>query len=209
MTVAGVPSVAELRDLVAAKDFEMAAMTKSYADWSPAWVAKDPAGYIDYTNDWDALQKRYASARHMADNDFSGVGTVIASAALDETQIPAADGWNAILSALKRDPTTISKGDLQDLYNRIVASGAPSPDFTGMPQPKKGSDADLNLLNDLGGAPSPKCDGFCVIRNPVNQDCILCIPTWVPIAAGVALILVYLGPIVALPAISAFMASRR
>ena len=206
MTIAGVPSVAELRDLVAAKDYEQAQLTAAYASYSPVWVAKDGVGFANWTNDWDAMKQRYASARAMAERWLTGWEHTLTPT--PDTLTPAPVPWNAVVTSLQKVPGTTSPGDMQDLYNRFIAAGG-TVTFPNEPQPTPGTDADLNLLNKLGGAPttSADCNGFCIPG--IGGDCILCIPKWIPIAIGIAMIFAFFGPAIAYTLVPLFLASRK
>jgi hypothetical protein len=156
-TVLGDPSVAELIDLVAAKDYEIAQLEQAYADFSPTWVQKDSAAYVAWVNDWTALKTRYAIARSSAETDIS----IAKISPVPNNAINAKTTYNGILFAMSPVPNTVSTGSLQDIYNRITAAGG-KVDMSKVPQPKPGTDLDLNLLNTLkplpGGSGNPAWD---------------------------------------------------
>lgn len=170
-TVLNAPTTQELHDLIAAKDAEMASLEKTYGAFAPTWVAKDSAAFVDWTEDWDALKKRYAAARDQA-------MVVITPGVISTWTLNATDQWDLVVRALVQnysgwdsmhgglrgvfapDPSfTQQKGDLADLAARIQAAGAVTTPYT-VPQPQKGSDADLNAMNTLAKLPIPGEAGF-------------------------------------------------
>ena len=121
-------NVGELEDLIRAKDADMAGETKSYAAFSPAWVAADSAAFIAWTNDWDALQKAYQTARDAADREIS---TAKIGYALDDLMdatayrdATATDEYEGILAALNPSwqSNTVAPGSFADLDRRIKAA---------------------------------------------------------------------------------------
>jgi hypothetical protein len=183
-TVAGFPSVAELRDLVAAKDYEMAALAQGYANLAPSWVAQAPSAFLDFTNDWNALTARYAAARASAEMAFSLAKLALT---LSESAIPAAGPWNAIQAALSPTPNTVTKGSQQDLFQRLQAAGG-VVDLSHVPQPRASSDLDMRLLQSLNKVPAVlgggDTSGFFGSG----------IPTWLVLSTGGLALLILLGP---------------
>lgn len=167
MTIAGQPSVAELRDLVASHDYELAQLAQAYADFAPNWVKQDPTAFVNWTNDWDAMNKRYQAARSMAENSF----TAAKLSPIPDKDLPANAPWTAILRALKKIDGVVSPGDLQDLYTRFTAAGAKAVDFSKMPQPTPGNDQDMNLLTALNQVPA--------ILGGGNSSGFFGLPSWV------------------------------
>ena len=55
-------SLVNIIDFRLAGDYKLAQLGKAYADFTGAWLKKDPAGYASFTNDWMLLQKRWAEA---------------------------------------------------------------------------------------------------------------------------------------------------
>lgn len=140
-------SVAELKDLIAAKDFDLAQLGQHYADYSPTWVTQDSTSYVAWTNDWNALQSRYASTRSSAETTITEAAFIVEPDSL----IPADAEYKAVLAAVNPSwaQNTNAPGSLGDLDLRLTkASGAPT-DYSGQPQPTPGSDADLNALNTI------------------------------------------------------------
>jgi hypothetical protein len=139
-TEMGLYTVAELSDLLKAKDEEMHAMDTAYNAYAPNWHGPDAD---NFANDWHALQARYASARTAATNTIAN-----ASSWIPANMNPADGDYHAVINSLIQVEGTTTKGDLQDLYNRLSAAQkkpVEGPDFK-VSQPTKGSDADENAL---------------------------------------------------------------
>jgi hypothetical protein len=141
MTLLGKPTVAELKDLLAAKDYTIGQLDRAYADFAPTWVARDSAAFTDWTSDWNAFHKRYDTARTAAQRaiDFAKLNVA------PESLLVAEDEYGAVLKALKQIDGTITKGDLQDLYDRIAGAGK-TPDLSRTPQPAA-TDMDLRAYS--------------------------------------------------------------
>jgi hypothetical protein len=138
MTLLGKQTIAELKDLLAAKDYTMGQIDRAYGDFAPSWVSRDPTTFTDWTGDWNALHKRYEAASAAARRaiDFAKLNPV------GDSLIVADDEYQAVLKALKQVDGTITKGDLQDLFVRIGAAGK-VPEVSRTPQPAA-PDADLH-----------------------------------------------------------------
>lgn len=121
----------ELRDLVWAKDGEIAFLT-SYV--YPLVLANAPGWYADR----DLLLDRYARARKLA------MGVLNTQADLIPAGIPEGP-YQAILLALQQRPPGQSQGDLADLLSRYTDAGG---DLTSqhVPQPTA-RDHELEVMN--------------------------------------------------------------
>jgi len=143
-TVLNVPTTQEVKDLIKAKDADIAAMGQGYADLSPTWVDKDNAAFLAWTSDWNDMLSRYESAQ-------ASIKTELDSAS---ASAPAGTEWDAVMTALRQAypgyargsdaPVPNTKGDLQDLQARLAAAGGKVPAHD-VPQPTKGADTDLNV----------------------------------------------------------------
>lgn len=149
-------SAAELADLIAAKNFDNAKMKAAW-EALPDTVKSSPEGKA-WLIEWSRYLERYASALEAANIQLSAANA--AQDYIPAKDFPAQDGWDAIMraerkpsildDALGRPSTTYHRGDKQDLYNRLVAfRQGVQIDFTGQPQPRKGTDTDLNVMNAL------------------------------------------------------------
>lgn len=150
-TVAGQHTASELQDLLNAKDHDLAELDRIQTDFLSKWQAKDAAAAGDWSKDWAALQGRYKAARAKA---VAAITTANAPAVNPILGLAATESaWGSVISALKQagDPGPMTKGDLQDLANRLSDAGSALNFETPTPQPQA-PDADLNTLNALAKA---------------------------------------------------------
>ncbi len=148
--ILGQHTLGEVRDLLAAKDYEHARIQAAY-DAAPANVdAKDPA----WKSDWAAFLDRYKSARLKALAEIAAASAVTVGPAL--TVLPAEGTWKGILATLTKDPSKpYTDTDEQGLFVRLQKAGV-TPDVSHVPQPQS-ADVDLGIYrgaDDLlkGGA---------------------------------------------------------
>lgn len=144
MSVLGFHSVAETKELLAAKDYDIKQVQDAFEAFAPEWLRNDPLTAADWTSDWNTFGVRYSAAK---------TGAVIGMAALNaasplvpENLVPAEPFWNGILRALSKTPGFVQRGDFQDLHNRLVSAQNKPVDFSGQPQPTNASDADLAVF---------------------------------------------------------------
>ena len=150
-TVAGFYTVAELKDLIAAKDVEMNAMALQ--------IVKGDAGI---QSDFRALQDRYQKARATAIAAEGSMYSYITPDSLNVASGAADFAYKQIITALQQVPGVVSKGDKQDIANRLINKGW-KPTYK-VPQPKKGSDVDEVVYKgarkfDIIGPDGPKGPG--------------------------------------------------
>jgi hypothetical protein len=161
-TVMGVYSVAELHDLINAKDVEMAAIGGQIAHAPAAQLQADPT----LKTDWQALFDRYSAAKTVAQaaishamqlaarvsssslqslNPFNYIADSILGAPSDATnatpEVNAA--YQGIITALQQTPGVVSEGDKQDIAARLMKAGW-KPKYK-VPQPEKKSDVDQQI----------------------------------------------------------------
>jgi len=113
-------TIADLRDLIAAKDAEMKAIAASFAAFKSTWESADPSAAKAWEEDWLALAQRYIAARESAE-------IVLAASHLNpvpESLSPAQEAYIAILRALQAQDRVTSPGDATDLAGRLVDAGA-------------------------------------------------------------------------------------
>ena len=139
MTILTRHSVAELRDWLAAIDYQMGQIAAAYAAFASTWQARDPVAQHEWLADWQALHTRYTLARARAEG---AIGRAKIEPAPDSL-IPAENEWQGVLHALSRTVGVTAKGDFQDLHDRLVAALGKPIDFSKMPQPTA-TDADLS-----------------------------------------------------------------
>jgi hypothetical protein len=153
-TVGGQYTIAELQDLVNLWTYRMAQLTKAYADFSPAWVAKDSAAFIDWTNDWNVLQKRYATALDAANSAILMARLNITTPNYLIAAQPQYDGMaKAMRACYPPDGCPVAKGDWDDLFNRLTVAArslGASPPVDAPPQPTA-TDADRKAFASTAG----------------------------------------------------------
>jgi hypothetical protein len=144
--ILGLESVSELRDLVKAKDVELAAIYKNFLAYEPTWRAKDLAAAKAWVTDFQALKTRYNAARAKAQETIAGTSYP------DIT--PAQSEFNDVISALKIPalpgaPLEIPRSAVGDLYARLKNAGAPMQAYV-VPQPVPGTDIDSGIYQWTG-----------------------------------------------------------
>jgi len=135
-------SVAEVRSLRLAKDFDIEKIQEEANRFLPTWDARDIDESVAWANDWVAFRNRYKSAR---DRAILIEGVAAAQLAIPDSLYPAESEWQGILNALRLQPDRITPTDFQGLYTRLVAAMGRQVDFAGQPQPRDVDDADIQL----------------------------------------------------------------
>ena len=125
-------SAADLKALIANKDVEMNAMALQVVSASP-----------DIKTDFAALQKKYQAARDGAQSATGVIGSLLPDFMNSGIDV----AYNNIITALQPVPNTVTKGDKQDIANRLIAAGW-KPAYK-LPQP---------LQQDAGSAFLQKTD---------------------------------------------------
>jgi hypothetical protein len=138
-TYTGAQSIDDLKTALTNWDVRMKALADAYAAASPAWSASDQAGFVDWTNDWNALQARYNAAVSSANSavQFASFSLMPGSTISAQTE------YDVLAKAMRQcyppDGCPTQKGDFDDLHNRITvaatAAGTPAPDYSKMVQP--------------------------------------------------------------------------
>lgn len=152
-TIAGQQTIAELQDLMNVYAGRMTNMTNAYASVSPAWSQKDSTGFVDFTNDWNALQSRYNAAQSAAHTAV--VESIINP--LPASAIPAQAEYDGLLKAFRQcappDGCPLTKGDWEDLFNRLTVAtklyNVPAP-VDNPPQPTA-TDVDQQAIANTSG----------------------------------------------------------
>jgi hypothetical protein len=138
-------SVAELKDLLANKDAKLSQLAAGLASFDTTWKARDAVTESAWQKDYQALLSRYHSAKVLAEVEIAAAET----APLPDNAIPATTVYDGVLNALQKTSGVVSPGDLQDVWDRLVAAqGAPIPEPTN-PQPKPGTDLGLTWYQSL------------------------------------------------------------
>jgi hypothetical protein len=142
MTVLGHHTVAELRDWLSALDYQAGQIANAHGAFAPTWKVRDAAALSHWEEDWQAFVARYGAARAKA---RAAIARAQFEIGVPDSLIPVEDEWNGVQHALTKTPGTTSKGDFQDLYNRLAAAQAKPIDMSATPQPTA-TDADLNVF---------------------------------------------------------------
>jgi hypothetical protein len=142
MTILGEQSLAELKDLLAAKDKEFAVITNALAS-TPQTSWPNTALYTDWMNDWTALQARYNAVRKLAQGDIDTGNWQPVPLSIQ----PAQMRWNDVIKAIQPVYNTTTKGDLVDVHARLNAVQK-IPVYT-VPQPLKSSDFEQTVFTTL------------------------------------------------------------
>jgi hypothetical protein len=146
-TVLGYHSVAELSDLVFAKDvalLNLAARVQQIQDL-PIDLSTFNAAYANLVNRYSVARTAALKAIDDASNSFRPANMIIADSE-----------YNNLLSALnpRWQENTWNPGDgsLEDLYNQVEQFGATGQTDVPTPQPEQGSDVDFNALQTSNAA---------------------------------------------------------
>jgi hypothetical protein len=148
-------TVAELSDLLRAKDQLIPDLEKQFNAFRPTWAAKDPKAVQSFQVDLTNLKSRY----HLT--SYEARALVAATPSLVENITPAETLYANLLQALQRTSGVVAPGDLQDLWIRYrnakqmdeASKGQPLTEPYEPPsstiQPRKDSDWDENRIKDL------------------------------------------------------------
>ncbi len=147
-TLLGLYTIAELEDLLAAKDVEVNVLTNDSKFVNTTWAESDPIAASNWNTDFNALLASYASAKQVARNAIAN-----ASSLLSPTMNTADAQYKGVLYSLNNqwENHTDGPGSLGDLRARLTAAGAPMTPYT-VPQPRAGTDADLNAYRSADTA---------------------------------------------------------
>jgi hypothetical protein len=145
MTIFGAPSIAELQDFVETKQYTVKQLTDAYLSFKDSWIAKNKNQHDDWIFDWRAFVARYEPAIRNAKIKIAAAGALVG---VSNTLIPATDAYEEIRKALTRkNDGSYSKGDIQDLHNRLSEARGKDVRYDNQPQPKIDNDADKNIYN--------------------------------------------------------------
>jgi hypothetical protein len=136
-------SIAELIDLVAAKDVTIANLDRLLAE-----VQAKPFDTTDVSNRLSALKSRYQAARTDAE---SAITLARLNFITPNSMIPGDSQYRAILAACnpKWQEHTWSPGDgsVEDIDSTLTNMGATRTTAEPIPQPQSGTDFDLNQMH--------------------------------------------------------------
>lgn len=141
-------TVAELEDLLKAKDYAFAQLRAAFDGFGSSWQDSDSAAFNDWLHDWTAINDRYALARRNAQNAIDGASSIVSHSVI------LADGqYKDVLATLSANPQAMgqTKGDFQDLNDRLAAAIKKPIAYPNMPQPTS-TDIDLVTYQAAGKA---------------------------------------------------------
>lgn len=141
-TVAGQYTVAELKDLLAAKDASMTALASQVVQFFSTWQKQNPSDANAWHAQYASLLSNYAKAKSNANLVIGGASMGL----LPDSVIPADDTYKAVLTALNSAwaQNTNANGSLGDLLMRLSNAGAQNSPVN-IPQPQA-ADFDLNNM---------------------------------------------------------------
>src|SRR5208282_5337652 len=58
-SLTGGQSLSDVQELITSGTYRVKQLAQSYADFSPTWVTKDQATFVDWTADWTTFQNRW------------------------------------------------------------------------------------------------------------------------------------------------------
>jgi hypothetical protein len=145
-TLLGMHTVAELKDLLAAKDYQLAQLGQAFSK-ATGWATSDPTSYAAWQTDFSALMQRYNAARTQAQAIVDANSASIIPANMDVT---GEGPYELVLAAIHHDPE--QTGDLTDLDRRLTKGAGVTADYSQTPQPTSGSDVDLSVYQGAGKA---------------------------------------------------------
>jgi len=148
-TVNGQYTVAELQDLVAAKDVQVANLATQLAEVQGMRVPFDLSGV---QGQYDALKARYDAARADAQKAIDAAAW---SWSVPNSLLPADAQYKGLLTALnpKWQQNTWAPGDgsIEDISQTLKSMGATGKGDKPTPQPRASSDASLGVLKTSSG----------------------------------------------------------
>ena len=165
MSVLGNPAIPDLQALIAAKDYALNQIGNAYNAFASQWAQQDLAAQADWFNDWGALLNRYGAAKQESSSWMAVESDLTLTPSL--TPVPQ-NYWDDILKAVQQSypVSTTTKGDLDDLNNRLIAASGKNIDYSQMPQPP--ADADLEILKAADVVLSPIGLGPSASKGPLS-----------------------------------------
>ena len=146
-TVLGYFTVAELQDLVAAKDVEMRNLARAFNE-----VAGLPYDFTRFIPAYQALVARYQVARNAAQKAIQA-----AVGAWRPTNLIVADQeYSDVLTAInprwRENTWSPGDGSFEDISDQLKKFGATGKGDEPIPQPSKGADVDIAAYQQSGKA---------------------------------------------------------
>jgi hypothetical protein len=137
--ILGIPTMGELRDLVAAEKYQLQQL--SDVEGCPAWASADPQGYGAWAADMHDAKATLLDAITFAESSYSLIPESLMNATPSNVATVMLVGVQAPWDRLKAAAHPFTA-----LASRFLAAGfCPWPDMSGMPQPKA-PDVDLKAF---------------------------------------------------------------
>ena len=131
--ISGKYTVAELRDLLKAKDADLTQLEAAWRAFDKTWMSYDSAADNAWMADFNALKQRYGAARAAAGKVLALADPLLNS--IGEAFTPADAEYRGLLRALQKTDGVVSAGDLQDLYLRLQTAMNQHAASIGQPAP--------------------------------------------------------------------------
>jgi hypothetical protein len=156
--ILGQYSVGDLADLINAKTYDINRLQSLWNTVGDSWKAVDGSAASDWQSDWDGFLVRWNTAYGNAAPELKNAAD---NPSVPTAIIPANDSYLAMLHALKQVDGVITKGDYDDLWQRLNDANGKvgnAGDFSNWntPQPVN-ADADIDIIklsNEIIGSPS-------------------------------------------------------
>lgn len=138
-TVNGQYTIAELIDLLAAKDEEIKRIDDAFTAFAPTY----PGDFGAWQTAWTTLKSNYNNAKSSAQNQITAAKLNV----VPNNMIVADQAYKDVLTSLNPSwqQNTAAPNSLSDLQNQLTKMGA-TVDNSPLPQPTPGSDVDLTAL---------------------------------------------------------------
>lgn len=139
-----VHSVAELKDLLEVKQYTVEQLTKAYQEHKEAWITANIVEHDAWLTDWRAFVARYEPAVKDAKEKILAAWVFTAT---PNELIPAEGAYDRLVKACTRSGTSVyTKGDLQDLHNRLSVARGRKVEYPNMPK-STAVDVDLAIYS--------------------------------------------------------------
>ena len=168
MTIAGVHTLHELRNLWDAYSFEVQAMNRAIADAWDAWLAADPDGFRAFNSDYAALSAAFGERGAIVDRLLASADDPDTTPAIDPLNLTDGDQFTRLVCLFvsgdpNGNPTTVTPQGFNGLDQRFRAGPAArfAPSYQGIPQPDAPDlDLDAYKLTDTAARVLEKVGGF-------------------------------------------------
>jgi len=155
--ILGQYSIGDLDDLLKAKSYDIGRLQTLWTQLQGPWLSVDQIAANDWQADWNLFSTKWNNAASTASAIVSDAKATQAPIAL----MPANDIYLSLLHILKQKDGVISKGDYDDLFQRLSAANlqlSNMGDFSNWNTPQaQNTDADIDIMqlsDHIIGSPS-------------------------------------------------------